>query len=150
MPEASLGSIEAQLRSAEQERKKLNDAIFGNGMEGLKARTVRIEEKLDNYLEDQKEFKKDTTDTLGDISEAISSINKELSKLSEEIAGLAKSVQKHIDDKTSHTLVGLIRNTSRNDIILFIVISVLFWVLLHAIIPTDLDIWSVFSGWLGL
>jgi hypothetical protein len=102
---------------------KLNNAIYGNGRDGLIERTVRIEDGLTN-------LKESTEKATVESKEFRIVITKEL----DEIKGL---IVTHNTDKSIHTFLGL---TLKKDILIG---SLLVFLVIHSLIPPNFSIWKV-------
>lgn len=126
--EKFMGRVDTKLDNADKERSKLQEAIFGNGKEGLLNRTTRIENKLDNVAV-----------SVEDISEIKNTVN--------EIKDL---LEDHVKDKSIHTLGGMLRAIPTKQLIFAVGTAVLFWIFLHSIIPDSVVFWDLISKWLGL
>ena len=75
---------------------RIENAIIGNGHEGLLARTARIEEKLVAAAEDRQEIKEKTNEALDRTSETLSETTKTLNEITNNFVKLEAIVKTHI------------------------------------------------------
>lgn len=134
-----VGKLEAKLDSAEKERQKLHNAIFGNGREGIVGRTTRIEGKVDSMKE-----------RVESVMETVSDTNTSVGQLKASIDSLKDMMEDHLRDETKHSAGGMIRAIPTKQLVFIAGTMVLVWIFLHSVIPDSVVFWDIISKWLGL
>jgi len=121
-----LGKLEGVIEGVNSSLIKIEKALYGNGQPGAMTRITKIEENLESLA-----------DTVKTNSESII-------ELSKSISDLKQITLTHSKDEKIHTIKGMLL---RKETILFVVI---ICILVYAIIPNEISLWTIFSKLIGL
>ena len=135
--ELSFGKLLGRVEAQGEKLTELTKAVYGNGRSGLVETTGRIEGRL-GLVEER----------LGALDGRINSVDTKLDGLDTKLDTITSLLEKHINDPNLHTLKGLIWH--RKIITDIVIAFILFSLLLHTIIPSDLVVWDIIKNWLGI
>lgn len=121
----SIGKLEGVIEGLGKEVATLNKMLMGNGQPGIVERTARIEETLENVCE-----------MLGHSKQILFETNKALSSLTD----LVK--EHHANDEVHSPKMFLKKE--------HLAAAVLMFVLLHSILPPDLNVFDLIRKFVGL
>jgi len=126
MPEEFANRFEGLLQGLEKTLTRFDKALFGNGQPGVVDRMARIEENIDNLLENSK------------------ATGEQIKSLASSVSELKGIVQGHTNDLKVHSPQGLLL---RKEVITYVILGMAF---VHTLLPQELSLWELVKKVFGL
>lgn len=122
----------------------LNDAIYGNGRDGLIERTVRIEDATTQLKEASIQSVEDRKQIAVDIKNASKESKDFRVVITKELGEIKSLIVVHNVNKDLHSFEGLVFKKHILTIIL------LAFVFLHSLIPDSINLWDILKKIIGI